>query len=1104
MNEILQGIKAVKFYAWEKPFAAAVDKEREDEISKLSSTIWVRAATVAIMMSVPIVIAVITFSFFTGVFKQRLDPAKIFTGIALLNQLRFPVMMLPMTINALIDARIGLKRIERFLDLEDTDNYHRDTTGGKPKQDVVEEQLKPDVEDDITRKVVSTGSSSSNSQDFGSITIQDGEFEWSKIVQEPIERKKKAGVLSCFGKKKESPKKPADSKQEKPVEEEDQLKSYESTRGSVLQNISLKASGGELTAVVGRVGSGKSSLFHAILGEMRKVHGKVAVTGSIAYVAQTAWIFNDTLRNNIIFGKDFDEELYKVALEVSALEPDIAILPAGDQTAIGEKGINLSGGQKQRVSIARAVYADADIYLFDDPLSALDSHVSREVFSKCISNTGILNDKLRILVTNQVHVLPECDNIIFLESGSVRCEGSYTELASTDSSFQQLINEQEKNEKGAEEATNQDTSVELVDGVDNLASAKTAALSMANANPVTDVSAKKKQVAGQSLMQEEERNEGSVVGSAYIQYARACGGIFMFILLLLFFAITVALSVIVSWWLAYWAEEERNGIENLSDVRSIGFFLGIYFALALGFAAMSFIRGVWFLNLALHASKGLHDKMLTSVLHAPMAFFDTTPIGRIISRFSRDVNALDETLPQYFQQMLSTVLNLVASYVFIGTVLPIFFAAAVPAIGIYALLQRFFHRTALELKRLDSISKSPIYAHFSETLGGLSTLRAYGKQNASRAENMKMIDINQRAYFAYIACNRWFSLYLEITGSLVIFATSIFSVVYRNSIFSGRIGLTLTYALQVTGILGFTVRSITELEGQMTSVERANYYSHDLPQERPSVIEYEEGKGPGTEWPESGQIEVNDVHMRYREGLDLVLKGVNLSIKGGEKIGIVGRTGSGKSSMMIALLRMVEVCDGSIVIDGLNLSELGLDDIRKKITIIPQDPVVFSGTIRFNLDPFSEHTDVELWEALEKSHMKQFVSESEGGLDAVVSEYGENLSAGQRQVICLTRAILRNSKILILDEASSSLDMETDRLLQETIRIHMKGATILTIAHRLFTLADYDRVVVMDNGVAAEFDSPQALLDRPSLFRDLVDAMGEAGSQRFREMVASR
>lgn len=1086
MNEILQGIKAVKFYAWESPFSVAVKDLRSEEVKKLYKTVWVKSAVITVLMALPALISVITFTFYAAVFDQELKAEKIFPGLLLLNNLRVPVMTLPMVFTSYIDARLGLKRIERLLDLEDTENYSRSgktdkmSTGG----------------DDV--KGISSDSSELSS---GSVSISGGEFEWSQIAKNPLKVEKTSRrKLGCLPRRKKQQKPDQTSAPDSvtagksvPSTSENGNEKYVSVHGSILRDIDLHFSAGQLHAIVGHVGSGKSSLLSAILGEMRKVKGTVSLEGSVAYVAQTAWIFHESLRNNIIFGKEFDEDLYKTAIEVSALEQDIAMLPAGDETAIGEKGINLSGGQKQRVSIARAVYAQADVYLFDDPLSALDAHVSQHVFDRCISNRGVLRDRLRILVTNQMHLLSDCDNVIFLHSGIVKGNGSFDRLAKEVPIFRELVDEQEKALEESKNETEEEGSAN-VDDTNQAFEPKGAPGEDAGKKPAANTSPN---AVGRTLMQDEDRKTGKVVKKTYWQYVKALGNPLIILLLFLFFILSTALSLVVQWWLSYWSGQEAEGS---NDTKSIGFYLGIYFGITILYIISTFLRSIWFMLHALHASKFLHNEMLASVLHAPLTFFDTTPIGRVLSRFSRDMVALDDLLPQFLHQSLNTTIQLVLTYVFIGIVLPPFFAAAAPVTIFYYILMRCFNRTIVELKRLDAISKSPIYAHFSETLGGLSTLRAYNKQQELRKANMSKIDINQRAYFTWIVTNRLYTVFLEVAGSFLVLAAALLSVYLDGADLADR-GLVLTLVLQVTGFLGFTVRSLTELEGQMNSMERANYYRQELPQEAASVVE---GATP-QDWPKEGAIDFEDVTMRYREGLPLVLKGVNLKIKGSEKVGVVGRTGSGKSSMMIALLRMVELAGGHIRVDGIDLRSLGLDDVRSRITIIPQDPVMFSGTIRFNLDPFSQFADMELWEALEKSHMKQFVSSFPEGLDAPISEYGENLSAGQRQVICLTRALLRRSKILILDEASSSLDMETDRLIQQTIRLHLKHATILTIAHRLFTLADYDRVVVMQDGLIGEVGTPADLLLRDSgLFRRMVESMGPSGAAHFKKTVFKR
>lgn len=1092
MNEILQGIKAVKFYAWEKPFLKQVEKERKEEVDNFAKTIWARSVFFAVMLSIPILIAVVTFAFYAGVFRKPLDPARVFTGIAFLNILRDPVLMLPFTITSLIDARLGLKRIGRFLHLEDTDDYSRKSTESDETR--TDSNSETSGSSGKSREAKKTDKSSAR----GEISIENASFTWGEPgppLTSP-ESIKKGFKLNCF--------KPKSANVIAEEPEGDKKDEEFNSKVHFLENISLHFEPGQLAAVIGRVGAGKSSLVAAILGEMQKKSGQVSVKGSVAYVAQTAWIFNDTLRNNILFGKKYDERLYRRAIRVSALGPDIDVLPAGDQTAIGEKGINLSGGQKQRVSIARAVYADTDVYIFDDPLSALDAHVSQTVFDNCISNKGVLRNRVRLLVTNQVQVLPQCDNIVLLESGRVRNQGSYKELTAKDVAFQEIVNDKMSTHKEKSISESRHLSTAETSGAPN-ESVSIFVSQEENTSNQTKAAVQ----AGTQLIQAEDRNVGNIVIRAYYQYAVACGGIPMFVLCVVFWALVVALGILTPYWLVFWTENEsRARVTKTPDPRGLGFYIGIYFAMGIGYAILVTLRSVWYLTMALYAGKKLHAVALGSVLRAPMSFFDTTPVGRILSRFSRDVAGVDQLLPQAFSQMLTTVMSLIGTYIIIVVALPPFLGIVVPITIGYWLLQRFYNRTSLEVKRLDSISKSPIYAHFSETLSGLSTLRAYKKEEAAKIDNRNMIDENHRAFFAYFVSNRWFSMYLELMGSLLIFFTALFAVLSPDSSSPAKLGLALSYVLQVTYILGFSVRSITELEAQMNSVERLNYYAKELPQEAAAVVNHDdlpEDERPPEKWPLVGAVEVENVELRYRQGLELVLKGVSVSIKGGEMVGVIGRTGSGKSTLMVAMLRLVELAGGSIKVDNVDLANLGLDHIRRSITIIPQDSVLFSGTVRFNLDPFGQYSEAALWDALEKSHLKDFVKDFEGGLDARVSEYGENLSAGQRQLVCLTRALLRKSKILILDEASSSLDMETDRLIQKTIREHLKDATILTIAHRLFTLADYDKIIVMDNGTVAEFGSPAELLsDANSQLSSFVNSLGHNGAEQFRRMVESK
>jgi len=1011
VNEVLQGVKAVKLYAWETPFSAEIEEKRDEELRNFRKTIWVNSIFTSVMHAIPVVITVITFSFYAGVFKNVLDPARVFTAFTLLNTLRGPLILYPGVINGLIDSNLGFSRIEKFLAGEDTEDYSR---GG---------------DDD-------TSLSDSNSEE-PHIIMKNGSFKWCEpgppLTDPNAVTTQRWNLFQWF---KKSP----------PSADEDAEEKKSDTRSppkpNILEGINVNMKTGKLTGLVGRVGSGKSSMVSAILGEMQKTAGYVSVGGSVAYVAQTAWIFNDTLQNNILFGKEMDEELYRKALKVSALGPDIDVLPAGDQTAIGEKGINLSGGQKQRVSIARAIYSDADVYIFDDPLSALDAHVSQKVFHQCLSNTGVLKDRLRLLITNQGHVLPHCDNIILLEEGHVRMQGTYDELVANAPSFQEIVNDQskedakKKKEQAPVEAANPEKPYLSISISHNEEAIK----------------------AGKNLIQDEDRTVGNIKLRSYYKYAVACGGAILFSMLMAFWALVDALGIYTGYWLAFWTDSQTREIKSGISGRGMGFYIGIYFLLGIGYAILLCVRSVAYLILALRASRKLHNEALTSMMRAPMTFFDTTPIGRILSRFARDVAAVDRTLPQKFSESVANVMQLIGSYILIAYFLPPFLGAAVPITIGYWLLQRFFHRTSLEVKRLDNISKSPIYAHFSETLSGLRTIRAYNKRDTAIAKNREMIDINTRAYFTFISASRWFSLYLELLGTTLIFFTALFAVVAPGASSASEIGLSLSYVLQVTSILGLTIRSITNVESQMSSVERLQHFGKKLPQEADAIRSYDDlhdDERPNKDWPREGAIEIEDASLRYREGSNLVLKGVSAKIEAGQKVGIIGRTGSGKSTLMVALLRLVELVDGSIKVDDVDISNLGLDHIRKTITIIPQDPVLFSGTIRFNLDPFNLHNDSDLWDALDKSNMKHFVEEFDEGLDSFVSEYGENISAGQRQLICLTRALLRKSKILILE-----------------------------------------------SGVVVEFGTPYDLLqDENSKLSGFVRSLGREGANQFREIV---
>uniref|UniRef100_A0A7S0BN76 Probable ATP-dependent transporter ycf16 n=1 Tax=Rhodosorus marinus TaxID=101924 RepID=A0A7S0BN76_9RHOD len=1060
-NEVLQGIKAVKFYAWEKPFARKIEDIRNREVSILQSTIVFRALFVVVISALPTLISVVTFAFYAGVFKNELDVASVFTAILLLSALRGPLLSLPFAVTAIIEAKVSVKRVERFLGFENTPP--------------------------ITRN--------DDSCEVGEIKVENGSFQWGDpppplpsrqgppqskagsrgILSRPFRRRNKSATENKAGSPEKMPSENDGGQTAEAVSEAAEESSFS------LLNVDIDIPAGQLTAIVGPVGAGKTSLLNAVLGEMKTVDGSVKRNGTVAYVPQTAWIYNGTLRDNVLFGQELDDEKYEVVVAASQLEDDLSVLPHGHETLIGEKGINLSGGQKQRVSIARTIYSDVDIYIFDDPLSALDARVGKSVFDECMSKNGLLRNKTRLLVTNQLQFLPYTDKIIVLSEGRVQSQGTFKELIEKDTAFQAMLS----------------GIVTTADEDDLMLEPGSEAKLKSFAQPDAELTRGKSTLVSKgTLMSMEERKTGNVKGSLYMQYARLCGGLSLFIGALLISVIAAAVQVLPNWWLSYWSQQEALFPGQTSTIA----FLGVYFAFGIGYVLLVFFRSVSFIWLAVVAARKLHENILKSVLSAPMSFFDVTPIGRILSRFSRDVAAADQQVPQAFLMMLGSLLSLIAAYVMIAIITPLFMAIAIPVTILYFLLQRFYNRTNIELKRLDSISKSPIYNHFAETLGGLTTIRAFDREDQFIEANVNHIDTNIRFFFAQNVTSRWFSLYLELLGSLLVLAAAIFGVMAKDSVFSGLIGLSLNSALQVTAFLGFSIRSITELEAQMNAVERLIYYCEELPSEAQSV---NNDYRPPPEWPSKGKIHAKNLRMRYRPGLEPSLNGVSMDINPTERIGVVGRTGAGKSSLAVALLRLVEPYEGTLEIDDVDALKLGLEDLRSKITIIPQDPVIFSGTLRFNLDPFDAHTDQELWETLEKSSMKEVVADSGDGLEMNIVEYGGNLSSGQQQLLCLARALLRRPKILIMDEATSNVDYETDQAVQSTVRREFADSTILTIAHRLWTIADYDRILVMDNGEVAEFGTPEELLRTPnSRLNGLVNALGGSTASSFRDLIS--
>ncbi|PVD27621.1 hypothetical protein C0Q70_12787 [Pomacea canaliculata] len=903
---------------------------------------------------------------------------------------------------------------------------------------------------------------------------------------------------------------------------------YAADAGELLGTVDISIGVGRLVAVVGHVGSGKSSLISAFLGETEKVSGEVTVKSSVAYVPQQAWIQNTTLRDNVLFGKLFNEQRYQQVLRACALEPDLEILPAGDMTEIGERGINLSGGQKQRVSLARAVYSDSDIYLLDDPLSAVDSHVGKHIFTEVIGPNGLLRHKTRVLVTHGIHWLPMVDEIIVLSDNGISEKGSYDTLMSHNGPFARFLKlhlqqrEDSEEEEDPEISTvinkiREDVEITTSDGATsgeeltrlNDARCRKSRSTKSKSSSMTESTKTKiepcnleednSQEDNGRLVQEETVMKGKVKWSVFLTYIRAAGAV-PFAASIVFFLLFQAANASGNFWLSRWTDDNflatshgnatlRHNYKATND-----YYLMVFGMLGIAqFIALVLSNFLLCVRMVV-ASKNLHSRLLASVLQSPMLFFDTTPVGRIINRFSLDIETIDNIIPKHIHGSLTLGMMVLTTIVVISISTPLFTILVVPILILYYLIQSFYIPTSRQLKRMESVTHSPIYVHFSETISGGATIRAYRAVDRFIEEIKRRVDRNQSFYFPSLSAHRWMVMNLEVITNLIIFGAAIYSVT-TPGIGGGTVGFSVSCALQLSGSLYIMVRHMSDLETNMVSVERVNEYSK-LEPEAPWIIPFQR---PPPSWPERGHLVFSDYSTRYRPGLDLVLRNISFIIEAGQKVGIVGRTGAGKSSLTLSLFRLIEAAGGCIIIDGVNIADIGLHDLRSRITILPQDPMLFSGTLRMNLDPLDQYSDDQIWQALERAHLKCFVEEMPETLSHQVGEKGERLSVGQRQLVCLARTLLRRTKLLVLDEATAAVDMETDSLIQNTIREAFSSCTIITIAHRLNTIMDYDRILLLDDGLVKEYDSPHVLLaNKKSIFYSMAK---DAGFAKYRSVI---
>ncbi|KAI6237776.1 hypothetical protein M3Y95_00300500 [Aphelenchoides besseyi] len=971
VNDLLNGIRIIKLYAWEAPMQKITANIRKQEINEILKSKLIDGLLEASFNSSPMIATIVTFYLFVVVDGNQLNPRSAFMTMFLFDLVRFATFKFPRLFIGLVNTIVSMRRVLKFLQLEERS----------------ERAIKPPT-----------------SSDEFAVRLSNASFSWTNL-------------LECKN----------------------------------LSNLTVNIRPGQLVGVIGSVGSGKSTLLSAIAGELDAIDGECEIrANSMAYVPQQAWIQNLTLRDNVVFASHFDGDHYEKTLDACCLRDDIMLLPSGDLTEIGEKGINLSGGQKARVSLARSVYRKAEFYVLDDPFSALDANVGQQIFTNVIGPNGCLKNTARIVALNSTSFLDQFDLIISLKNGKMVFCGPYSQLSSSTSlsllshSSTAILNPEKSFEKPEEKKRLVDTEFEK-----------------------------------DELIESEHFRAGRISSGMYIDYIKAFGpllfAVFMFMLMV---GYTVT-RMFAGLYMANWSSSGSNltkseAMQNLTIFGSFNIISDIFFVFS--YAALAF--GCY------RASVIFHQDLLQSVLRAPMAFFDKTPLGRLMNRFSMDMELLDTSICTNYGFALIICADGVISLLNIFVVMPILIPATIPLIILIVFVTRYFNAATAQFRRISSNTMSHLCSAVQDAYSGAASIRVYGCFDRFREDFGRRLNQTVEANTVEMMSNSWVQIRMDFcTDITMIFF--LFGGVYFASngwISIGMLALIVTSCVQLCGLFGFLAQSYRNAETELVCVERLKEYS---------TLEAEEiWKHPAKKTPLSSSVEFRNISLRYREQDDPVLHGVSFRVEQGERIGIVGRTGAGKTSISSVLFRLVEPFEGDVLIGDVNIKDLGRT-LRQILTIIPQDPVLFCGNLRSNLDPFEEYDDVQLWSALEKAHLAEFVHSLAEGLDHEIADGGSNLSVGQRQLVCLARALLRTTSILVLDEATAAVDLQTDALVQQTIRDHFAHCTVLTIAHRLHTILDYDRVLVMQSGRVAEFDSPTALLAQPnSVFREFAQAAG--------------
>ncbi|XP_016124864.1 ATP-binding cassette sub-family C member 9-like isoform X3 [Sinocyclocheilus grahami] len=1079
-TEILKGIKLLKLYAWDNIFCDRVEETREKELTSLKTFALYTSMSIFMNAAIPIAAVLATFVTHAYVEEVRLSPAKAFASLALFHILVTPLFLLSTVVRFAVKALVSVQKLSEFLQSDEIGDdswrntemsmslevgkkykYHGDTKAinrkGRYRMDNYEQptrrQLRPTETEDVA------------------VQVNDGFFTWGSNL-------------------------------------------------STLSDINIRIPTGQLTMIVGQVGCGKSSLLLAMLGEMQTTSGKVYwsklpdyeilfdgsisghVTGlsheepsknrySVAYAAQKSWLLNATVEENITFGSPFNKQRYKAVIDACSLQPDIDLLPFGDQTEIGERGINLSGGQRQRICVARALYQNTNIVFLDDPFSALDIHLSDHLMQEGILK--FLQDDKRtvVLVTHKLQYLIHADWIIAMKDGSLLREGTLKDIQTHDvelyEHWKTLMNRQDQELEKETEMESQTTLERKT--------LRRAFYSREAKNQIDDEDEEEE-------VEEDDDDNMSTTTSrrSKIPWKMCCrylssGGFLMVFLMVSSKLAKHSVMVAIDYWLAAWTSSNqsladpfvnatnytKNDDTQIAEHRS---YVPVFIILCGAAIALCLITSLTVEFLGVAAATNLHHNLLNKIIHAPIRFFDVTPLGQILNRFSADTNIIDQHIPQTLESLTRSTLLCLSAIGVIAFVTPSFLIALVPLAVAFYFIQKYFRVASKDLQDLDDSTQLPLLCHFSETAEGLTTIRAFRHEARFKQRMLELTDTNDTAYLFLSAANRWLEVRTDYLGAVIVLTAAVAAIWTSSQ--SGLVGLGLTYALTVTNYLNWVVRNLADLEVQMAAVKKVNSFLSTESENYEGSMDVSQVP---EDWPQHGEIKIQDLCVRYDTMLKPVLKHVNAHINPGQKVGICGRTGSGKSSLSLAFFNMVDVFEGKIVIDGIDICKLPLQTLRSRLSIILQDPVLFSGSIRLNLDPECTCTDDRLWEALEIAQLKNMVKALPGGLDAVVTEGGENFSVGQRQLFCLARAFVRKSSILIMDEATASIDMATENILQKVVMTAFADRTVVTIAHRVHTILTADLVIVMKRGSIMEYGTPEILMEQEDgLFASFVKA----------------